>query len=316
MGSPQHRKYLLTIQNPVSKGYTHEAIKMILATMNVTYFCLADETAPTTGTPHTHVFIYRKSAIREDTIRRKFPDTHFDACLGTCQSCRDYVSKSGKWADSKKAETNVDGSFEEIGTMPTEREEKAPEMSDIIQAVEAGNSTAAIIRDNPKYMFRSNDINTLRETLTAESNMNKLRDVNVYYLFGPTGTGKTSSIYQTHKYGDICRITTYPDSGIRFDGYHGQAVLVFEEFASQVPIEAMLNYLDHYPVYLPARYSDRVACYETVYITSNRSLAEQYSATRQFNPEVWRAFLRRITGITEFCPNGIKVEHTKGEYMP
>ena len=41
--------------------------------------------------------------------------------------------------------------------------------------------------------------------------------------------------------------------GISFDGYHGQDVLVFEEFSSQIPIEDMLNYLDIYPLSLPAR---------------------------------------------------------------
>ena len=69
---------------------------------------------------------------------------------------------------------------------------------------------------------------------------------------------------------DVCRITNYGSKrGINFDGYSAQDVLVFEEFASQIPVEDMLSYLDIYPVYLPARYSDRVACYTQVYITTH-----------------------------------------------
>ena len=51
---------------------------------------------------------------------------------------------------------------------------------------------------------------------------------------------------------------------------------MLEEFHSQIPISAMLNYLDIYPLTLPARYTDRTACYTKVYITSNISLEEQY----------------------------------------
>lgn len=104
-----------------------------------------------------------------------------------------------------------------------------------------------------------------------------------------------------HRAPDICRITAYRRStGINFDSYHGQSVLVFEEFASQIPIEDMLNYLDIYPLMLPARFNDKVACYDTVYITSNISLGEQYSEVQHYKPETWKAFLRRINFLVEY----------------
>lgn len=57
-------------------------------------------------------------------------------------------------------------------------------------------------------------------------------------------------------------------------------MLVFEEFHSEIPISAMLNYLDIYPLMLPARYHDRIACYTEVYITSNIPLEDQYRDAR------------------------------------
>lgn len=129
----------------------------------------------------------------------------------------------------------------------------------------------------------------------------KKRQVTVYYVYGKSGTGKTRRIYQKHRAPDICRITAYRRStGINFDSYHGQSVLVFEEFASQIPIEDMLNYLDIYPLMLPARFNDKVACYDTVYITSNISLGEQYSEVQHYKPETWKAFLRRINFLVEY----------------
>ncbi len=164
MGEQQHRKILLTIQNPLDKGFSHNAIEDIMASMNVTYYCYADEIAPTTGTMHTHVFLYRKTAIRDRTIRAKLPGVHYDCCIGTCKECRDYVGKTGKWADDKKADTTIKGTFREFGEMPDERQERAPELNDIIDAVEEGKTTAEIIKENPKYVFRAKDIDVLRET--------------------------------------------------------------------------------------------------------------------------------------------------------
>lgn len=96
---------------------------------------------------------------------------------------------------------------------------------------------------------------------------------------------------------------------LSFDGYNGQSVLVFEEFNSQIPIEEMLNYLDIYPLYLPARYNDRIACYTQVYLTSNISLDEQYKNIQKQKPETWQAFLRRIHEVTEYRHDGSIINH-------
>lgn len=120
---------------------------------------------------------------------------------------------------------------------------------------------------------------------------------------------KTRSIYQKHDAKEICRITNYrAGKGINFDGYCGQDVLVFEEFNSQIPIEEMLNYLDIYPLNLPARYNDRTACYTKVYITSNITLSEQYKDVQIYHPETWNAFLRRIHKVLEYHRDGSVTE--------
>lgn len=88
--------------------------------------------------------------------------------------------------------------------------------------------------------------------MTAAQYGKENRDLTVYYLYGASGAGKTRSIYQAHPAGDICRITDYGGkNGVRFDAYHGQPVLVLEEFYSQIPIETMLNLLVIYPLIAP-----------------------------------------------------------------
>ena len=178
-------------------------------------------------------------------------------------------------------------------------------MTELLRSIMDGCSTMEIIEETPAFGFKVRDIDTLRETVNAAKYRSQNRDLTVYYLYGASGAGKTRGIYREHPATDICRITDYGGrNGVRFDAYHGQPVLVFEEFHSQIPIESMLNYLDIYPLTLPARYSDRVACYSTVYITSNIPLEEQYREIQRCKLETWRAFLRRINVVREYRHDG------------
>ena len=299
----QSRKWQLTINNPADCGMDHAAIIERLQLFRPVYFCMADEIA-TTGTYHTHAYVYSHSPMRFGTFKKRFPTAHIEKANGTSKENRDYIRKEGKWAVTAKVETCVPDTFMEFGALPSEAEENAPKMFQLLEDVKDGFTTQEIIRNNPAFAFKGRDIDQLRETLLAEQYENANREVEVYYLFGESGTGKTHGIYARHSASDICRITDYPKAGVRFDAYHGQSVLVFEEFHSQIPINAMLNYLDIYPLKLPARYSDRTACYTTVYITSNIPLEQQYPDIQRSKMETWRAFLRRITKVYEYHKGG------------
>ena len=65
----------------------------------------------------------------------------------------------------------------------------------------------------------------------------------------------------------------------------------------------MLNYLDVHPLMLPARYTDKVACFRKVYIISNIPLEEQYLSVQQNEPETWQAFSRRIHVSLDYLKN-------------
>lgn len=301
----QSRKWLLTINNPDDNGLPRDELIDRAQKFNPDYFCMADEIGAS-GTYHTHLYLYSQSPMRFGTVKRRFPTAHIDKANGTSKENRDYIRKDGKWADTAKAETRVEGTFYAYGELPSEAAERSPKMHQLLQNVQDGFTTLEIIESNPGFAFKGRDIDALRETIRFQKYREENRDVKVHYIYGDSGTGKTRSIYAKHPATDICRITDYGGrNGIRFDAYHGHSVLVFEEFHSQIPIASMLNYLDIYPLMLPARYSDRVACYTTIYITSNIPLESQYMEIQRFELETWRAFLRRIHTVTEYRRGGI-----------
>ncbi len=313
-GNPQSKKWLMVINNPKDCGLDHERLKEIFSLFRPLYYCMADEIA-TTGTYHTHAYLFTHSPVRFSTIKNRLPTAHTEKAYGTSKENRDYIAKTGKWADTGKAETSVEGTFFEYGELPTEAEEKSPVMHQLLQGVKDGMTNTEIIEQTPSMAFHIRDIDVLRQTLLAEQYSMENRRLEVTYLYGSTGTGKTWGIFERHDPRSIYRVTNYRAArGVSFDGYHGQEVLVFEEFSGQIPMEDMLNYLDIYPLMLPARYNDRVACYTTVYITSNLPLEKQYRGDQWDRPETWRAFLRRIHNVIEYLPDGSTVQRKKGGF--
>ena len=163
----QSRKWLLTINNPQDHGMTHDVIIDRAQKFNPDYVCLADEIGAS-GTLHTHVYLYSPSPMLFGTVKKRFPTAHIDKATGTSKEIRDYVCKQGKWADTDKAQTSVEGTFKEFGTLPSASQEKSPKMAQLMQDVKDGYSTTEIIENDPSFAFKINDIEALREKLLFE----------------------------------------------------------------------------------------------------------------------------------------------------
>ena len=75
-------------------------------------------------------------------------------------------------------------------------------------------------------------------------------------------------------------------------------------------------YCDIYPLQLPCRYVNKIACYEKVYIISNWELERQYEQQQTFDAETWKAFLRRIKRVITYDEDGTRTEYASvEEYM-
>ena len=288
---PSSRKYLLTINNPLDHGFSHERIKANLSDFSgLVYWCLCDEIGEQ-GTPHTHVYVVFKNSVMFDTMHKKFYGAHIDKANGTNQENRDYVRKEGKWADDAKHETNKPETFEESGELPPDKTKAQSQAEEIVQMIRDGMSNAEILEACPSAYSKLAYIEQTRQTLLQEQHKDAWRNVDVTYLWGDTGAGKTRSVMEKYGYSKVYRVTDYSHP---FDSYKGQDVIVFEEFRSSIKVQDMLLYLDGYPLELPCRYANKVACYTKVYLITNIPLNKQYPNVQEESPETWDAFRRRI----------------------
>lgn len=311
----QSRKWQITINNPLDKGLTHDMIKEKISEMkSISYYCMADEVGGKTQTHHTHLYIYSSSAIRFSTIKRRFEAAHIELAKGTSQQNRDYVFKEGKWLDNKeKGNTKLPDTQEEWGEMPIERQGARNDLADLYDSIKSGLSTYEILEEYPDFLTKTDYIEKTRQIIINEEFKNKFRKLSVTYIFGQTGTGKSRGVLERYGYENVFRVTNYMFGG--FDGYKGQDVIIFEEFSSSFKIQDMLNYLDGYPLELPCRYANKIACYTKVYIISNISLIQQYESVQMNYPEIWNAFIRRIHKVVYYAAIDNFIEYETKEFL-
>lgn len=288
---PSSRKFTLTINNPQTHGFDHARIRSILSDFpGVEYWCMCDETGDK-GTYHTHLYMAFRNSVMFDTVRSKFYGAHIEPAKGKHRENRDYIRKEGKWLDDAKHETNHPETFEEWGELPPDKSRSESQAEQIMQMVMEGKTNAQILREMPTAYSKINYIEQARQTLLQEQHENEWRNLSVTYIWGETGAGKTRSVMDLYGYPNVYRVMDYAHP---FDGYKGQDVILFDEFRIQLPLSAMLGYLDGYPVELPCRYANKQARFTKVFLVSNIPLEQQYPTVQMDKPGDWAAFRRRI----------------------
>lgn len=314
---PQSRKWQLTFNNPADHGFTHEAIvEKIEGFASVLYWCLCDETG-SEGTYHTHLYICFRTPRPHTVIANAFPGAHRETARGTSQNNRDYVLKDGEkynkqsdgsydYVDSSgKRHTGVNHSdtFLEWGEMPREQQGKSKDVEKILALLHEGANNMEIVEQVPSAMLSMDKVERTRSMIRDAQFSNSWRDLEVTYIFGETGSGKTRSVMDKYGYSACYRVTDYKHP---FDTYDGQDVLIFEEFRSSLKHGDMLNYLDGYPLLLPCRYFNRQACFTKVFIITNIPLDDQYRNVDRASRD---AFYRRISKVVEYVKPGFAVEY-------
>ena len=299
----QRRKFFITVNNPINHSLPREAIKNILYNINsIKFWAMSDEVGKE-GTHHTHIVLYSDTPIRHSTLRNVFnKSADIEPVKSSLRKCIQYIKKETDDAENN----NIPESYEEWGVLPQERQGKRTDLINIVELVEDGASNDEIRFLYPsQYFIYKKNIDRLRYEL-LEKNVNQykinFRDIFVTYLYGKTGVGKSKYIVDQYGYENIYRITDYKNP---WDLYNFQDIVVFEDFYGQISLENILLLLDGHPNQLPARYNNKsIACYKTVWFTSNDNFGNLYKSERIVNRHRYDAFLRRINKVIQMSDNG------------
>lgn len=313
----QSRAWHLTINNPLNSGMTHEKIREILTAIpSLDYACLCDEIGEQ-GTPHTHIYIKTRNPLKFTTLKNKIPTAHLETAKGSAAENRAYIRKDGKHKDTDKKDTNLPDTFEEWGELPKNQQGERTDLEFLYDLVKEGCSNAEILEQCTDVAIKFYDkINRIRYDYYSDKYKSKRRlNLIVHYITGETGMGKSRDILDEFGDENVYRITDYQHP---FDGYQLEPVIVFEEFRSSLRLQDMLNYLDIYPVQLPARYAPKVACYLTVFVVSNWTFEQQYGEVQNDMKQkvTYKAWVRRFNGfVKEYTTAGVVTYSSMQKYL-
>lgn len=283
----RHRRWILTVPAEGEKGVSRDELEQALEPYEG-FLGQLEQGEGGSSYRHWQLVLVHSEPIRFSTLKKKLPTAHVEpvrdlrASLAYVQKEDTRVGDEPPLVKGKISPGPGQGHRSDLDELRTR----------ILQGQETADELILADAGAWRHSRLVGDLVSARDRYRQEG---KLRDVQVRVIYGDTGTGKTSAVLKgLQSLGSVCRVTNWGSAGT-FDGYDGQDSLVLDEFAGQPPIEALLTWLDVYPVTLPARYRARQAMFVRVALVSNTAPWDWYP----WAPKAQRAALARRLHLVE-----------------
>ena len=265
---PKARHWQLTL-NEVDK---YETLRDYLTGLKTnTYLISCQETAPTTGHQHIHIYVQFANAIRLSI--KKCCNAHIEACRGTPQDNVNYIKKDGTILDEM-------GEFRSWGGMPKTITELKAMNKDEVPPMYYNVYQKAIHEDD-----ESIDIDELSKKIA------------VFYYWGPSGAGKTTRAKQHAKDLGYTKIHMIKYEGSFWSGLgHGHGCALYDDFRdSHMKPSEFINLIDYNMHSMNIKGGSVQNRFDTIIITSVQNPKDLYAG--MWDKEPRKQWLRRMTVI-------------------
>lgn len=264
------RAYLFTI-NEVEKY--EELMDLLTNLKTLDYYVAAREKAPTTGKEHIHLYTHFNKPYH---ISKKIMalHIHIDICKGTPQQNISYVKKDGDI-------------IEEYGTPPQQGGRTVKDLKEL---------------DNPDEL-PANYYNIWKNIKTEQANDIDIedlkKDVEVYYIDGPSGIGKTEKAKEIirnnkEKYGTKINMVKYENNF--WLGVGSAKIALYDDFRdSHLKASEFINFIDYNKHLLNIKGGCKMNEYNLIIITSVQELEYIYNNMAEEPKKQW---MRRINHIS------------------
>ena len=190
------------------------------------------------GKPHRHAFLSLSEVINANKFTFDIPvEGGLKVCHGNYQAAKSprnaikYVKK--------------DGNFKEWGVCPYKEKMSTAERSKMFLCEDLNK----LVEKGELSLFHYERVFKAKNHYNVSCNANKPRvPPSVYWLWGPTGSGKTRYAVS------VCEDYWISSDTRWFDGYRGQKVAILDDLrASSYEFSILLRLLDRYPFNAPIK---------------------------------------------------------------
>lgn len=254
----RHRNFVFTFNN-----YPDTTL---VDNVDCKYIAYSKEVAPTTGTPHLQGYVSFHNPKTLQSVRRIFIGCHVEAMRGSIAQNEAYISKVAEMVErgDKPISNDSRGKNEKERWENARRLAKEGKMDDI----------------DADIFIRC--YSTLKRIGTDYQNKPLPCDVKCFWIYGPTGTGKS---YAVENHYPECYKKSMDDLKW-FDGYNGQDVVYLEDLDKyQVKWGGLLKRLaDRWPMQASIKGSMMYIRPKVVVVTSNYRIEEIWSDSGTVDP--------------------------------
>lgn len=236
------RDWCFTINNYTADQET--ALKEYDQLPNLVYLVFGREVGES-GTRHLQGYIYFKNARSFNAIRKLLFNAHIEKTKGTPKQASDYCKK--------------DGDYYEIGELP-QKQGQRNDLEEIRDLVKQGKSIRDCIEVATSYQSVK-----MAEVYFKYFEKPRTWKPKVYWLYGPTGTGKTKKAYEI--LGEDCY--TAMSTGKWWEGYDGHENVLIDDMRKDfMKFHELLRLLDRYAMKVETKGGSRQFLAKTIVITS------------------------------------------------
>lgn len=238
------------------------------------------ETAPTTGHKHIHCYVQFKQPTK--LSKEKTENCRIDKCRGSAQQNIDYVSKKKEpekrgeliWEEGEPKHKGGP-TIKEIKEMPKEDREQLPG-------------------------FYYNIVNKINNDEAKDISVDEFhKEVKVFYLWGPSGIGKTNRAIKMIKEAGFKNFNLVKYDGTFWNGAkESEGAALYDDFRdSHMKPSEFINFIDYNIQIMNVKGSSIKNKYSYIIITSVQDPEEIYSNVEGEPRKQW---LRRMTEILHF----------------
>jgi hypothetical protein len=292
----EFRKLLPDTDEPLSPEEIVDFLMERWIARNENVVCAVNYEIGDNGTHHCHMVLEDKQAFRFSALQKLYPTIHIEVTRGTREQVIAYLEKSGE--HEEKAHTIV-VPMKIHGELRAGNQGHRSEFDYIQKQIENGATPEEIMGSNFEFRKYSKMIREhffqYRLSHTPDE-----KEMAVYWHVGESGDGKSHTqvdLKKKHGRDNVYIWTDFDNGGL--DLYCAESILFMDEFKG-MPYKEFLKVTDVYPIQLHARYTNTIALWNEIHITSIFTPKQAYDlmvAEGQREVDSYKQLQRRLTEV-------------------